>query len=155
MAMVCDGIQATSVVALHFPNRFRNGCFKGSPGRICDRTNYWLFCPKPSAPALANEITGNVKIPLLGLLIVWTFAALGEEIAYRGYLLTRAADEARRSKPAYWIGVVLVSILFGYGHYQKGASAVIDSGIAGLIVGSAYHAGGPQPSGLRPGSRIY
>ena len=33
---------------------------------------------------------------------------------------------------------MLVSILFGYGHYDKGASGVIDSGVAGLILGSAY-----------------
>src|SRR5262245_22548043 len=97
-----------------------------------------FFWPKPIAPALANEITGNIKIALVALLLVWTFAALGEEIAYRGYLLTRAADVGMRSVAAYWIGVVLVSILFGYGHYYKGASGVIDSGVAGLILGSAY-----------------
>lgn len=97
-----------------------------------------FFWPQPSAPALANEITGNVKIALLALLIVWTFAAFGEEIAYRGYLLTRAADVGGRSTTAYWIGIVLVSILFGYGHYYKGASGVIDSAIAGLILGTAY-----------------
>jgi CAAX protease family protein len=79
-----------------------------------------------------------VKIALVALLLVWTFAAFGEEIAYRGYLLTRAADIGKRSRTAYWIGVVLVSILFGYGHYYKGASGVIDSGVAGLILGSAY-----------------
>jgi membrane protease YdiL (CAAX protease family) len=38
-----------------------------------------------------------VKIALLALVVVWTFAAFGEEIAYRGYLLTRAADTGRRS----------------------------------------------------------
>ena len=97
-----------------------------------------FFWPKPTAPALANEISGNVKIALVALLLVWTFAAFGEEIAYRGYLLTRAADIGRRSAAAYWIGIVLVSILFGYGHYYKGASGVIDSGVAGLILGSAY-----------------
>ena len=97
-----------------------------------------LFWPKPTAPALANEITGNVKMALIALLVVWTFAAFGEEIAYRGYLVTRAADIGGRSVAAYWIGVVLVSILFGYGHYYKGASGPIDSGVAGLILGSAY-----------------
>jgi membrane protease YdiL (CAAX protease family) len=97
-----------------------------------------FFWPKPTAPAMANEITGNVKIALIALLLVWTFAAFGEEIAHRGYLLTRAADVGTRSVAAYWIGVVLVSILFGYGHYYKGASGVIDSGVAGLILGSAY-----------------
>ena len=97
-----------------------------------------LFWPKPTPPTLANEITGNVKVGVVALLLVWTFAAFGEEIAYRGYLLTRAADIGRRSAAAYWIGIVLVSILFGYGHYYKGASGVIDSGVAGLILGTAY-----------------
>jgi CAAX protease family protein len=97
-----------------------------------------LFWPKPTAPALANEITGNLTMALVALLLVWTFAAFGEEIAYRGYLLTRAADIGRRSAAGYWIGIVLVSILFGYGHYYKGASGVIDSGVAGLILGTAY-----------------
>jgi membrane protease YdiL (CAAX protease family) len=97
-----------------------------------------LFWPKPIAPELANEITGNAKNALIALLLVWTFAAFGEEIAYRGYLLTRAADIGKRSTAAYWIGIVVVSILFGYGHYYKGASGVIDSGVAGLILGSAY-----------------
>ena len=101
-----------------------------------------LFWPKPTPPSLANEITGNVKMAFAGLLLVWTFAAFGEEIAYRGYLLTRAADIGRRSAAAYWIGIVLVSILFGYGHYYKGASGVIDSGVAGLILGTAYMVAG-------------
>jgi membrane protease YdiL (CAAX protease family) len=97
-----------------------------------------FFWPKPTAPAMANEITGNLKVALLALLVVWTFAAFGEEIAYRGYLLKRAADIGRRSPTAYWIGIVFVSILFGYGHYYKGPSGVIDSGIAGLILGTTF-----------------
>ncbi len=97
-----------------------------------------FFWPAPTAPALANKITGNAKIALLALLLVWTFAAFGEEIAYRGYLLTRAADIGRRWIIAYWLGIVLVSVLFGYGHYYKGPSGIIDSGIAGLILGTAY-----------------
>jgi uncharacterized protein len=101
-----------------------------------------FFWPPPSAPALANEIAGNVKMALFALLLVWTFAAFGEEIAYRGYLLTRAADIGGRSTMAYWLGIVLVSILFGYGHYYKGPSGIIDSGIAGLILGAAYMVAG-------------
>ena len=91
-----------------------------------------------AAPKLGSEISANAKIALLALLIVWTFAAFGEEIAYRGYLLTRAADIGRRSTTAYWLGIVFVSILFGYGHYYKGPSGIVDSGIAGLILGAAY-----------------
>ena len=101
-----------------------------------------FFWPAPSAPEIANEITGNVKMALVALLLVWTFAAFGEEISYRGYLLTRAADIGSRSTGAYWLGIVLVSVLFGYGHYYKGVSGIIDSGIAGLFLGGAYMVAG-------------
>src|SRR5947209_7049326 len=96
------------------------------------------FWPAPIAPALANEITGNVKVAALALLIVWTFAAFGEEISYRGYLVKRAADVGSGSTFANWTAVLLVSVLFGYGHYYKGASGILDSGVAGLILGGAF-----------------
>jgi membrane protease YdiL (CAAX protease family) len=54
------------------------------------------------------------------------------------YLLTRAADVGARSNTAYWIGVLAVSVLFGIGHFYKGPSGMIDSGVAGLILGAAY-----------------
>ena len=96
------------------------------------------FWPAIAAPEGVEDITGNVETAALYLCIVWTFAAFGEEIAYRGYLLTRAADLGARSTAAWLIGVVIVAVLFGYGHYYKGPAGVLDSGVAGLILGIAY-----------------
>jgi len=96
------------------------------------------FWPPAKAPAGMNEITGHVWVALRWLGIVWTFAAFGEEIGYRGYLVNRAADATGRSKIAYWVGVIAVAVLFGYGHYYKGPAGMIDSGMAGLILGAAY-----------------
>ena len=96
------------------------------------------FWPPIVAPAEAETITGNIKLALLGLLIVWTFAAFGEEIAYRGYLLTRAAEIGRQTTAAYWVGIIFISVLFGYGHYYKGPAGILDSGVAGLVLGAAY-----------------
>ncbi len=96
------------------------------------------FWPPAIAPAGAEHLAGNAAVALRWLLIAWTFAAFGEEIGYRGYLLTRAADAGGRSPAAYWAGVVLVSVLFGYGHYYKGPAGIVDSGLAGLVLGSAY-----------------
>jgi membrane protease YdiL (CAAX protease family) len=94
--------------------------------------------PPIVAPAGSEAIPGDIKSALIWLLLVWTWAAFGEEIGYRGYLLTRAADIGKRTTAAYWIGVVVVSVLFGYGHYYKGPAGVLDSGVAGLILGAAY-----------------
>lgn len=94
--------------------------------------------PPIVAPAGTETIAGDIKLALLGLLLVWTFAAFGEEVAYRGYLLTRAAELGRQTTTAYWVGIVFISILFGYGHYYKGPAGILDSGVAGLLLGAAY-----------------
>jgi membrane protease YdiL (CAAX protease family) len=96
------------------------------------------FWPPAIAPSEAASITHNLKYALMTLGLVWTFAAFGEEISYRGYLLTRAADIGGRSALAYWIALIPMSVLFGYGHFYKGPSGMVDSGIAGLILGVAY-----------------
>jgi membrane protease YdiL (CAAX protease family) len=96
------------------------------------------FLPPAKAPSDIQNIQGNPLEALKWLVIVWGFAAFGEEIAYRGYLVNRAADTGKRSNAAYWVAVVLVSILFGVGHFYKGPAGMIDSGMAGLILGAAY-----------------
>ena len=96
------------------------------------------FWPAAVGPSGAEAISGNVMVALRWLLIVWTFAAFGEEISYRGYLLTRAADVGARSKTAYWVAVLMVSVLFGIGHYYKGPAGMVDSGMAGLVLGTTY-----------------
>ena len=75
---------------------------------------------------------------LTTLVIIWTFAAFGEELSYRGYLLTRAADIFARSNAAYFIAMILVAILFGLGHFYKGPAGVIDSTYSGIVLGCAY-----------------
>ncbi len=96
------------------------------------------FWPAAKAPSGMNEIAGHPLVALQWLLLVWTFAAFGEEIGYRGYLIGRAADVGARSKIAHWIAAIFVAVLFGYGHFYKGPAGIIDSGMAGLVLGSAY-----------------
>jgi membrane protease YdiL (CAAX protease family) len=96
------------------------------------------FWPPAVAPSGSSEIHGHAIVALQWLLLIWTFAAFGEEIGYRGYLLTRAAEVFGRTGAAYWAGNVVVAVLFGFGHYYKGPSGILDSGMAGLILGSAF-----------------
>ena len=95
----------------------------------------------PEPERVSNVIESGAsgwRQALTSLLIVWTFAAFGEELSYRGYLLTRAADAFGRSTFAYWTAMILVSLLFGFGHYYKGPSGVVDSTYSGLVLGAAY-----------------
>ena len=67
-----------------------------------------------------------------------SFAAFGEELGYRGYLLTRAADLGNRSKTAYVIAILYTAVLFGFGHVYKGPAGVLDSTYSGLVLGGVY-----------------
>jgi len=96
------------------------------------------FWPPAVGPSGSDEIHGHAIVALQWLLLIWTFAAFGEEIGYRGYLLTRAAEVGGRSTAAYWVGNVVVAVLFGFGHYYKGPSGIVDSTMAGLILGAVF-----------------
>ena len=94
--------------------------------------------PSQTLPEGADEIAGNIGNALIALGLVWSFAAFGEEITYRGYLLNRGADALGGTALAFWIAAILSAVLFGYGHFYKGPAGVIDSGVAGLILAAAY-----------------
>jgi hypothetical protein len=53
-------------------------------------------------------------------------------------LLTRAAEFLGGSRAAWVAGMVVVAALFGLGHFYKGPAGVLDSGVAGLVLGAAY-----------------
>jgi membrane protease YdiL (CAAX protease family) len=80
----------------------------------------------------------NAATALKGLGVVWTFAAFGEEIAYRRYLLGRAADVGNRSIGAYLLALPVVSGLFGLGHFYQGPAGVFTTACDGLMLGAAY-----------------
>ena len=103
--MVRHGIQTAIVMGQSRPHRSGRGRFKDHPGRLRHRTAHGARWDPIVAPAGAERITGDIKLALLGLLIVWTFAAFGEEIAYRGYLLTRMAEIGKGTRAAYGLGL--------------------------------------------------
>jgi hypothetical protein len=94
--------------------------------------------PSNETPEDFAAITGHPLVALKWLAIVWTFAAIGEEFGFRGYLVNRAAGALGGSVAAYWAAVAAVAILFGVGHYWNGPAGMIGSGFAGLVFGATY-----------------
>ena len=96
------------------------------------------FWPPIVGPKHSDEIPGNLDAALAALGLVWTFAAFGEEIGYRGYIMGRAAAAGGAGKLAWGFALVAAAALFGFGHFYKGPAGVLDSGIAGLLLGAVY-----------------
>jgi uncharacterized protein len=96
------------------------------------------FWPPIKAPVEVNEIRGHFAAALMYLPIVWVFAGFGEEIGYRGYLLNKLAETLGRTRTADVIALLVSAVLFGFGHYYKGPAGILDSGVAGAILGTVY-----------------
>lgn len=89
-----------------------------------------------------RSLVGNLPVALGWLALVWTLAAFGEEMAYRGYVLERAVALGHHSPVAYIGAVVVVSLLFGVGHVYQGVAGVVGSAFSGLFFGGLYLAAG-------------
>ena len=94
-----------------------------------------------SAPEKVSSVITSVhdwrRAPLT-ILFVWAFAAFGEEIGYRGYILRRALETFGPSAWGAAAALLVASATFGLGHYYKGPTGVLDSTGSGLILGAAY-----------------
>jgi membrane protease YdiL (CAAX protease family) len=96
------------------------------------------FTHRPEDLSEFRPLVGNLKLALVALAIVWTFAAFGEEFVYRGYILTRMADAAGRLPRAWAFSVLGSAVLFGIGHYYQGPTGMVDSGVTGVVLGALY-----------------
>jgi membrane protease YdiL (CAAX protease family) len=87
-------------------------------------------------------LRGNVGALLGGLLIVWTTAAFGEEMLFRGFLLNALCELFSWGKPSgriTWGAALCVSsVAFGAAHAYQGAAGMILTGIVGLGYGLMY-----------------
>ena len=85
-----------------------------------------------------RPLVGSRSLLALALLLTWTLAAFGEELVYRGYLMNRVADLFGRTRAAWTLSLILMSILFGFGHFDQGAIGQIENVIGGCLLGLFY-----------------
>jgi len=86
-----------------------------------------------------GHIAGNLPHYLLWLAIVWTAAAFGEEMFFRGYLITRLETVFSAKTAGAIAAVIFAAIIFGYGHYYyQGLRGAIVTGGIGLAFGTMF-----------------
>jgi membrane protease YdiL (CAAX protease family) len=86
-----------------------------------------------------GDIAGNLPLYLTWLGIAWTAAAFGEEMFFRGFLITRFEALCRGAPFAGVLAVVLSALLFGLGHYYyQGLRGLITTAGIGIAFGTSF-----------------
>ena len=82
------------------------------------------------------EVAGNVPELMTLLLFSWTFAAFGEELAYRVVLLRGIAFMLGDSRLAICVALITQALIFGIVHAYQGPVGIISATVSGLVFGA-------------------
>ncbi|MBD3926136.1 CPBP family intramembrane metalloprotease [Nocardioides cavernae] len=80
-----------------------------------------------------SDLEGDVRLLVLYLAASWVLAAFCEEVAFRGYLLTRLSDVLGPGRLQRLVGVLGSSVLFGLLHTEQGVVGVVAAMVAGVV----------------------
>lgn len=80
-------------------------------------------------------LQGDVGRLLLLLALSWTLAAVAEETAFRGYVLTRTYDAVTGRPSSTVLAVMASALLFGLVHTEQGLVGVVLATIDGVVLG--------------------
>jgi len=92
------------------------------------------------APQVARfaDLPGNLPLLLTLLPVAWLIAAFGEEIFFRGFLMTTIAEVLGGSRVAWFSAVVAQAVAFGLIHAYQGPVQAISIGIGGAVYGGVF-----------------
>lgn len=80
-----------------------------------------------------EEIRGDFSSFFTLFLIMWVFAAFGEEFLFSGYYMKYLAELFGDSNKAWLISAIVLSVYFGISHNYQGTSGMIAVGLASTI----------------------
>ena len=86
-----------------------------------------------------GDIEGNLQQYLILIALSWISAGFGEEMFFRGFVITRLQTVFNGTKLASALAVLLAALLFGYVHfYYQGLTGLVNGGAIGLIFGTFF-----------------
>lgn len=93
----------------------------------------------PGALDRFGSIHGNLPQLMLWIGIAWTTAAFGEEMFFRGFVITRLLNVFKDVRFAKFFAVLLAALFFGYVHfYYQGMRGFFITGAIGIAFGSMF-----------------
>lgn len=73
--------------------------------------------------------------------LVWTTNAFGEEMLFRGFLMSRLSAMMGGTRFAWIVAAFAQAIIFGIGHAYQGIGGIVTTGVIGLVFGLFYLVG--------------
>lgn len=85
-----------------------------------------------------DYLRGNLPMLLLALAAVYVVSSLGEEVLYRGFLITRLEELAGDGKSATAVAVAVSAVVFGLVHFDWGLVGIVQTTLMGLALAMAF-----------------
>ncbi len=83
-------------------------------------------------------LQGNPGMLLLSLAGVYVVSSFGEEVLFRGYLMTRCAEAFGESEFGWRVAVLVSTLVFALIHYDWGIAGMVQTGFMGFVLAVAY-----------------
>jgi membrane protease YdiL (CAAX protease family) len=94
--------------------------------------------PEPSDMSAYDYLKDNIGLLLLSLIGIYIVSSFGEEVVYRGFLITRITELSGNTKWGRIIAVLISAIIFGFAHYGWGPMGIVQTFFMGLALGICY-----------------
>lgn len=85
-----------------------------------------------------DYLRGNLPMLLLTLIGVYIVSSFGEEVIYRGFLMTRLTELSPDRRAGATAALFGSALLFGIAHYAWGPVGVVQTSLMGLVFGGGY-----------------
>jgi len=86
-----------------------------------------------------NYMQGNFPLLLISLLGVYIVSSMGEEVVYRGFLITRLqALFGGAGRMPVFSALILSSLIFGLAHFGWGFIGIVQTSFVGMAMGAAF-----------------
>ena len=74
-----------------------------------------------------DDVRGNLGGYIALMIIMWVFAAFGEEFLFRGYYMKALAELFGNSNKSWLLSAIITSIYFGVSHGYQGSIGMVSS----------------------------
>ncbi len=85
-----------------------------------------------------NFLRGNPALLILSLVGVYIVSSFGEEVIYRGFLITRLEELGSSTRLATVSAVIASSMVFGLVHYDWTLAGILQTVSIGLVLGVSF-----------------